>query len=140
MRKAQYRYKLRSVKEVFSRDTDEFVLGLTPNGFRLLAKFAKELGTTESMIAEALIEYVLEEALDYYRENHFDPNHSKKTKSRDRYGEGKKKKCLTISLEANAKLDKYANLIGDSRSEILECAVRSTGFITVKPILEKLLA
>jgi len=115
------------MEEIFGEKPSEFFFTITPTSQKKLLQAAKKLEITESFLVEAIIRVGAGAAIEYYLEKGFNTKENKRFKSLNRHGENKSKRHKSLSLTnyAHEALSKYASLLNESRSEVLECAIRS---------------
>lgn len=146
MTRSTHQKKLHDMERLFGEKPSQVFFSLTPDARSKLLCIAIELQVTESFVIEAMIRADgLEDAVEFYKNNNFYNKESKKIKSVKRYGqpknpEGKKKPGKSLSLTSTAikALDYYAIKLTESRSEVLECAIRGGGLLKADILINSL--
>lgn len=128
----------KSVLEVYGAEGISINFTLTEESLSKLSFAAQELQVNQSVLMEAVIREGLEWAIAYYKASKFYPTTNKHL-IKSRHNSPKIKKMLRLSGDAIIALDRCAKRMQESRSEVLECAIRGGAIAEISNYLASIL-
>lgn len=127
-----------SVGKVFGEETRKSLLLLTEKSYTAIQRLGVTECATDSFVVECLIRSGLERAKEYLSKS---SAIAKEPRELPKLRHGIPKSCkiqVIISATADSLLQEMAETLEESRSEVLEMAVRGGGLAPAKKYLDKL--
>lgn len=139
MAKQNKQQRYLNVQQVFGdEETVERVFSLTESSYLAVKQFAEVNQFKASIIVDAAIREGLQLGERYYNKRKFEPTRNKLALKERWDNEVKKIGTYTITTYADDTLDKCAYKMGEYRSELLECVIRSGALQKGLKLLKKL--